>query len=75
MGKYIGRIYKNGKSQLTTPSIKTPVILYLDSQTCSYIELTRTSAPFGRDIKQTNSVLCSQNSIQNDVSITNNYYI
>ena len=71
MGKDIGKIYKHGKHQLSNPSIKAPVLLSLASKTPSSIELTMTSVPSVRD-KKTNSGLCSKNSIQNDVSITNN---
>ena len=43
MGKDIEQIYKHSQSQLSTPSIKTPVISYSNSQTSSSIELTITS--------------------------------
>ena len=72
MGKDIGRIYKHNQSQLSTPSIKAPVISSSASQTSSYIELSITSVSSIIYKKQTNSVLCSENSIQNNLNITNN---
>ena len=73
MGKgYIGKFYNYSQSQIPTLSIKTTVLLPLSSQTSSYIELRITSIPYFRDKNQTNSILCSKNSIQNDLSITNN---
>ena len=72
MSKYIGKFYKHSQSQLSTPSIKEPVILSSNTQTSSAIELTTTSIPSVRDKNQNNSVLCSQNSTQNDLSLTNN---
>ena len=72
MGKDIGRIYKHVQSQLSITSIKEPVISSLASQTSSSIELTITSVSSVIDKKQTNFVLCSQNTIQNDLNITNN---
>ena len=45
---------------------------YLDSQTSSSIKLTITSVYSGFDKEQTDSVLCSQSTIQNDLNITNN---
>ena len=42
------------------------------SQISSSIELTITSVPSVREKKENNYVLCSKNSIQNAVSITNN---
>ena len=72
MGKYIGRIYKHGQSQLSNLSLKVPVCPYLASQASFSIELTRTYVPSVRDKNQNNSVLGSKNSIHNDASITNN---
>ena len=72
MGKCIGRIYKQSQYQLSTPTIKATVISSLASQTSSYIELKITSVPSVRDKNRTNSVLRSKNSIQNNLSITNN---
>ena len=66
------KFYKNSQSQLLTPSINKPVISSAASQTPSFIKLTITSVPSIRDKKQTNSVLCSKNSTQNDLSLTNN---
>ena len=63
MGKYIGKFYKCGQSQLSTPSIKASVISYLASQTSSSIEFTIHSILSVIDKKQTNSVLCSKNPI------------
>ena len=72
VGKEIGRIHKHGQYQLSTLSIKSPVLLSLAAQKSSYIELTITSVPSVRDKKQINSDFCSKNYIQNDLSITNN---
>ena len=71
MGKDIGSIYKNSQSQISTPSLKAPVFSSLASHTSSAIELTTTSVSDVKDKKQNNYVLCSQNIIQNDVSIIN----
>ena len=75
MGKDIGRIYKYFQSQLSTFSLKAPVSLSSYPQTSSDIELTTTSLPYVRYKNQNNSLLYSQNTIQNDASITNNYDI
>ena len=72
MGKDIGLIHKHSQSQLSTPSVKAHVPSYLAAQTPLSIELTTTSVPSVKDKKQTNSVFCSENSIQNDLRITNN---
>ena len=72
MGKDIGWIYKHGQSQISNSSFKSPDCSYLASQTSSSIELTTIYVPYVRDKKQNNSVLGSKNSIQNDLSITNN---
>ena len=75
MGKDTEQIYKLGQSQLSNLSFKAPVCSYSASQTSSSNESTTISVPSVRDKKQNNYVLCSQNSIHNDVSITNNDYI
>ena len=75
MGKDIGRIYKHSQYQLLTSSLKAPVSSYSDSQTYSAIELTTTSFPSATDKHQNNYVLYSQNTIQNDATITNSYDI
>ena len=75
MGKDIGKILKRSQFQLSTPSIKALVLSYLAYQTSSSIELTITYVPSVMDKKQTNYVFCFKNSIQNDLSITNNDYI
>ena len=49
-----------------------PVCSYSDSQTSSSIKLIRNSFPSVGEKKQKISVLCSPNSIHNEVSITNN---
>ena len=49
MEKDKGWIYKHSQSQLSTLSIKGPVILSLASQTSFSIELTITSVPYVRD--------------------------
>ena len=72
MGKAIGKICQHRQSQLSTLSIKEPVLSYSASQTSSSTSLTRTLVSSVIDKKQTNSVLCSQNTIQNDLNITNN---
>ena len=72
MGKDIGRIYKYIQSQLSTLSLKAPVSSSPDPQTSPAIELTTTSVPSVKNKNQNNSVLFSQNTIQNDASITNN---
>ena len=53
MGKDIGQTYKHSQSQLSTLSIKAPVLSYSVSQTSSSIELTITSVPSVID-KKTN---------------------
>ena len=75
MGKDIGQNLKHSQSQLSTISIKEPVLSSSDSSTSYSIELTITSVSSVIDKKQTNSVLCSKNVTQNDLSITNNDYI
>ena len=72
MGKDIGKIYKHSQYQLSNPSIKEPVVSSSDSQTSTSIKLTITSVSSDIDKKQTNSILCSQNTTQNDLNITNN---
>ena len=75
MGKDIGRVYKNSRSQLSIPSIKEPVISYLDSQTSSSTALTITSVYSVIYKEQTDFVLCSQNTIQKYLNITNSHDI
>ena len=72
MGKDIERIYKHSQPQLSTSSIKEPVSSSSETQTSSAIILTTTSVPSITDKNQNNYVLCSQNIIQNDATITNN---
>ena len=72
MGKDIGRIYKHSQYQLSTSSLKAPVSSSSEPQTSSAIELTTTSVPSATDKHQNNYVLYSQNTIQNDATITNN---
>ena len=72
MGKDIGRFYKHSQSELSTFSIKEPVSSSSISQTYSAINLTTTYFPYIPDKHQNNSVLCSQNTINNDETITNN---
>ena len=72
MGKDIGKIYKHSQSQLSTLSLKTHVSSSSEPQTSSAIKLTTTSVPSVRDKNQNNYVLCSENDIQNDATITNN---
>ena len=69
------RHWKNIKTystKLSNPSIQAPLLSYSASQTSSYIESTSTSVPSITVEKQTNSVLCSENSTQNNSSIRNN---
>ena len=68
-------LQKNGQYQLSTTSIKSPVSSSSYYQTSSSIELTITYVSFIIDKNQTNSVLWSKNSIQNDLNITSNYNI
>ena len=72
MGKDIGRICKKSQSQLSTFSIKAPVSSSSSTQTSSAIKLTATYVPYIIDKHQNNSVLCYQNTIHNDSTITNN---
>ena len=72
MGKYIGQIYKHSQSQISTSSLKTPVSLSSEPQTSPAIELTIMSIPSVTDKNRNNYVLYSQNTIQNDATITNN---
>ena len=72
MGKDIGQIYKHSQSKISNKSFKAPFSSSYASQTSPVIELKATSIPSVRDKNQNNSVLCSQNTIHNDVSITNN---
>ena len=75
MGKDVGKIYQHSQYQLSTSSYKAPVNSYSASETLSSIELTTASIFSVRDKNQNNSVLSSQNTIQNDARITNNYDI
>ena len=72
MGKDIGKIYKHGQSQLSNPSLKSPVSSSSDPQTSSAIELTTTHVPSVIDKNQNNLFLYYQNTIHNDATITNN---
>ena len=72
MGKDIGKIYEHCQYQLSTLSIKSPVSSSSEPQTFSAIKLTTTYVPSITDKYQNNSVLCSQNTTQNDATITNN---
>ena len=72
MVKDIGKFYNHSQYQLSTSSLKAPVSLSSEPQTSSVIELTTTSVPSAKYKHQNNSVLYSQNIIQNDTTITNN---
>ena len=72
MVKDIGRIYKYSQSQLSNSSLKAPVSSSSEPQTYSAIKLTTTPVPSARNKHQNNYVLYSQNTIQNDATITNN---
>ena len=71
MGRDIGQIYKYFQPRLSTSSLKAPVSSSLYTQTSSAVKLTTTSVPSVRNKNQNNSVLYSQNTIQNDASISN----
>ena len=71
MGKEIGLIYKHGQYQLSTSSIKAHVSSSSEPQNISAIKLTTTSVAYITD-KHKNPVMCPQNTIQNDATITNN---
>ena len=64
-------MYKHSQSQLSTFSIKASVSSYSEPQTSSATKLPTMSVPSLTDKHQNNSVLCSQNTIKNDASITN----
>ena len=53
-------------------SLNAPVSSSSEFKTSSDIKLTTTDVPFARDKHQNNSVFNSQNTIQNDETITNN---
>ena len=72
MGIDNGKFYKHSQSQLPTLSFKVPVSSSLDPQNSSATELTKTSVPSVADKNQNNYVLYSQNTNQNDATITNN---
>ena len=72
MGKDIGRIYKHSQYQLSTISLNRSVSSSSEHQTSSAIELTTMSLPSVADKHQKNYVLYSQNTIQNDATITKN---
>ena len=72
MGKDIVKNYKYSQSQLSTFSLKANVGSSSDPQTSPDIEITTKSVPSVRDKNQNNYVMCSQNTIQNYSSITNN---
>ena len=72
MAKEIVRIYRHSQYQLSTLSLNIPAISSSESQTSSAIELTAKYVPSVTDKHQKNSVLYSQNTIQNYATITNN---
>ena len=72
MGKDIGRIYKHSQSQISTLSLKAPVSSSSEPQISYAIKLTTTTVTSARHKHQNNYVLCSQNTIHNDATITNN---
>ena len=72
MGKDIGKIHRHSQSQLSTSSFKAHFRSSSASQISLSIKLTTTFVPSVREKKAENYVFCSQNSIHNDVSITNN---
>ena len=72
MGKDIVIIYKHSQYQLSASSLKAPVSLSSYLQTSSVIELLTTPVPSVTEKNENNYVLHSQNTIQNDATITNN---
>ena len=72
MGKDTGKIYKYSQYQISTLSLKAPVSSSSDYQTSLAIKSTTTSVPYVGDKNQNNSVLYSQNTIQNYGSIKDN---
>ena len=72
VGKDMGKFYKYNQSQLSTSYLKATVSSSSDSQTLSATKSTITSVPSATDKNKNNSVFYSQNTIQNDGSITNN---
>ena len=72
MNKVIGRIYKHSQSQLSTFSITATVISSSEYQTSPVIKSTTTYVPSIIYKHQNNSVLCSQNTIQNYATIAKN---
>ena len=72
MGIDNGKFYKHSQSQLPTLSFKVPVSSSLDPQNSSATELTKKSVPSVAEKNQNNYVLYSQNTNQNDATITNN---
>ena len=70
--KPLDEIKKYSQSQISTSSLKAPVSSSSAPQSSLAIELTTMSVPSVRYKNQNNYVLCSQNTIHNDVSITNN---
>ena len=71
MGKDTGIFYKHSQYQLSTLSINDNILLSLASQKSSYIELPTSCVLSISDKDQNDSILCSQNTIQNDLNITN----
>ena len=65
-------MYKHSQSQLSASSLKAPASSYSEPQASSAIKLTTTSVPYVTDKNQNNSILYSQNIIQNYATITNN---
>ena len=72
MREDIEEIYKHSQSQLSNLSIKVPVSSSSENKTSSAIQLTTKFVPSINDKHQNNYVLCSQNTIHIDATITNN---
>ena len=72
MEKDIGRIYKHSQYQISTFLSNAPVSSSSEPQISSAIELTTTCVPSATDKHQNNSILYSQNTTQNDTTITKN---
>ena len=72
MGNDIGKIYKHGQPQFSNLSLKTSVSSSSEPQTSSAIEFKKMSVPSVTDTNKKKYVLYSQNTIQNDATITKN---
>ena len=69
MGKEIGRFYKNNPSELSTATLKKPILLSSDSQTSSASNSTQTSISSRLDNKH---ITTDQN--KNNISTTDDIH-